>query len=130
MYRIARPLLLLPALVAAQLSSPALSQTRPVQKAAAAKAVKAVKPAANLVPAAVVREADRYETELKAAVKPGKRPVPLIVANGLRLMSGPSANPRAAANEFREVVAIEPGNAPAWTQLSGFDSKDYSDFLD
>ena len=116
----ARPLLLLPALAAILFSSSALTQTRPVQKAAAAptKTAKTVKPPAALVPLAVIREADKYEADLKTSVKLTKRPLAQIVANGIRIIGGPGASPRGAALEFREALVLEPANSANWTHLA------------
>ena len=119
MLRRPHAIFVVPALAAGLLSTTGLAQSRPGQRAttAAARATIA-KPAASLVPATVLREADKYETDLKAAYKPAKRIAAQLMAAGQRVMVGPPASPRAAALLFREAVFAEPGNAAVWTALA------------
>ncbi len=110
----------LPAIAAALLTTTALvqsagAQTAPVQKAAATPAKTAV-PA--LVPVTVVKEADRYETALKAAFKPGKQVARDLIATGQKATTATPPNPRAAVAAYREAVFTEPTNAQAWTLLA------------
>ena len=88
--------LVLSTLATSLMASPTLAQTRPVQKAAAT-AAKPAKVEQVLVPASVVAEAERYETQLKAAFKPGKVAARELVANGQKAMGAVPTNPRAAA---------------------------------
>ncbi len=117
MTNIPRPLFVLSSLAAALLTTSALAQTRPVQKAAVV-APKAAKPADALVPMHVVKDAERYEAQLKSVFKPGKRTSVELLAAGLKSMTGPHANPRAATELLREAVFVDAGNAAAWTALA------------
>ena len=101
-----RPLRVLTSLAALLLSSTALStighaQTRAVQATPAA-APTIIKPSEAPVPVNVVRDAERYETQIKAAFKPSKRTAAELVVAGAKVTTGPQANLRAAAELFRE----------------------------
>ncbi len=117
-----RPLHVLASLAALLLSSTALSsgsyaQTRPVQ-AAGTTAPKAVPPAEALVPINVVRDAERYETQIKATFKPGKRTAADLVAAGAKAATVAQPNMRAAAELFREALFVDPAHATAWAALA------------
>ena len=116
------PLLVLSTLAAALLASTALTtvgvaQTRPVQKAAA-NTPKAAKPVEAIVPINVIKDAERYETQIKAAFKPGKRTAVELVGAGQRAMAGPQGNARAATELLKEAIFVDANNAAAWTALA------------
>ncbi len=111
-------LLVLSSLAAALLSSTALAQTRPAQKGAPAQARAAAKPAEAIVPINVIRDAERYEAQIKAAAKPGRRTVPDLLAAGAKAMGGAVPNPRAATESYKDAIALDPNAVAAWMGLA------------
>ena len=102
--------------VAALSTTSALAQTQSVQKVVATP--KTSKPVEAIVPINVIKDAERYEAQIKAAFKPGKRAAAELIGAGVKSMSGPQANPRGAVEFFREAIFIEPANATAWRSLA------------
>ena len=117
-----RPLRVLTSLAALLLSSTALSSTgyaqaRPAQVTGAVTP-KVVTPAEAPVPINVVRDAERYETQIKTAFKPSKRTAADLVAAGAKAAAGPQGNLRAAAELYREALFIDATLPSAWASLA------------
>ena len=82
----------------------------------AAPVTRAAEP--NFAATGLAKDAQRYETQIKVAIKTAKKSPREHTADAVKAMAGPAADPRAAIASYSQTVIAAPTDADAWTGLA------------